>query len=415
MSEIKESPSVCVVCSVSIDPDDVIFTDYSDALCNECVQVCQRCDWIGSVNDDFHLVNGDQTWCDGCTENRAYWCGSCEEYNSWGTTYITDRGEDWCEGCLSGNTYYCEDCDEYTADGCDSCVSSRVIHDYSYRPDAIFHSNDRSEKLYFGIEIEVESGRTYDVNDSAEYAHRLETLDLAYLKHDGSLRNGYEIVTHPMSHDFYKNNATEFWDTLERLRSFYKVKSWDTNTCGLHIHISRAGFSNGAHMHNFLNLVYSNQKFYETMAGRSSDQWAKFTDIIYKDYERDAEGNVIRDGGDDYWNPARIIETRQFKHKLSGGHSDRYSAVNTNNYNTLEMRIFRGTVNSDTVKAHLDLAHASVEYTRTLNSNAVIAGALLVENFITYIELNQELYPHLCDRIVKLMPSVGLTRQNVSI
>ena len=414
MTEIEESPSVCVVCDTSIDPDDVIFANYGDALCNECVQICNRCDWIGSVNDDFHTVDADFTWCEDCTQNRAYWCDSCGEYNSNYTGYVVDRGENYCEDCLANSAYYCEDCDEYNADGCDSCVDGggRLIHDYSYRPDPIFHSTSNGERLYFGIEIEVESGRTFTLKDTAEYAQRLEDLGLAYLKHDGSLNNGFEIVTHPMSHSFYKSeDAQEFWKTLETLRNNYKVKSWDTSTCGLHIHISRNGFSGGAHMHNFLNLVYSNQRFYETLAGRSSDQWAKFTDNFQREYARDSEGNRIFTPEGGY----EITSKRTFAHKLDMNRSsDRYSAVNTNNHHTLEMRIFRGTVNGDTVQAHLDLAHASVEYTRHLNSSAVIAGALLAENFITYIELNQELYPNLYNRIAKLMPSVGLARQEVS-
>ena len=90
----------------------------------------------------------------------------------------------------------------YNADGCDGdcqegrdAYGNRIIHDYSYRPDALFHSTDKNERLYFGLEIEVEDPRT--LSESSEYAHRLEGMELAYLKHDGSLSCGYEIVTHP--------------------------------------------------------------------------------------------------------------------------------------------------------------------------------------------------------------------------
>ncbi len=411
----QEAPIDCAVCLISIDTDDVITADYGDPLCENCAVICERCDIVGSINDEFHTVDNNN-WCGSCTGNNAYWCEYCEEYNSRGTSYIVDRRESWCIDCTS-NAYYCDLCDEYNADGCDNCIDNcdddgnRIIHDYSYRPDAIFHSTDKNERLFFGIEIEVESGRTYTVQESAAFAHGLEALDLAYLKSDGSLDDGFEIVTHPMSHDFFKNEATELWDTLEKLRSWYKVKAWDTRTCGLHIHISRTGFTNGVHMHNFLNLIYSNQTFYETMAGRSSSQWAKFDDVEIRNYDRRNDGTPIRDEYDNLV----IKTTRSFKNKLQSFHGDRYSAVNTNNRETLEIRIFRGSVNGETIKSQIDLAHASVEYTRTLNSNAVIAGALLVENFITYIELNQELYPELCTRIAKLIPSVGLTRQNVSI
>lgn len=412
IDEVDESVHECAVCSTDIETDDVIFTSYdSSILCTDCAIICQRCDDVGSVNEVFHDVNGD-LWCESCTENRAYWCEGCEEYNSYGTSYIVDRGESWCESCTN-DAYWCDDCDEWNAEGCDSCAenSNRLIHDYNYRPDAIFHSTDKNERLFFGIEVEVEAGRNYEL--ASEYAYRLEALDLAYLKSDGSLNHGFEIVTHPMSHDFFKNEAQELWDTLEQLRTNdpYKVKAWDTNTCGLHIHISRTGFSSGSHMHRFLNLVYSNQEFYEKLAGRSSEQWAKFSDIMRNDYVRDKDGRPIEDDH----GFTRTVTTRTFKHKLGGYRgSDRYSAVNTNNSATLEMRIFRGSVNGDTIKAQLDLAHASVEYSRTINANDVINGALTADSFMWYIFQHEELYPQLVSRIDRLIPSVRLAEQNVS-
>ena len=417
--EVENQVHECAVCSTDIEADDVIFTYSGTEICSDCSQICYRCDNIESVNDRFHTVDGDN-WCEDCTERNAYWCESCEEYNSNGTAFVNDRSEHWCDSCLD-SAYYCEDCDEWNAEGCDRCSEdcddngNRIIHDYNYRPDAIFHSTTNDERLFFGIEIEVESRD--NLKDSAEYAHQLEALDLAYLKHDGSLSNGFEIVTHPMSHDFFKNEAGDFFRVMEGLRSQegIRVKSWDTRTCGLHIHISRTGFSGGAHMHRFLNLVYSNPEFYSTLAGRTSEQWAKFDDIYKREYKRDANGERIFNQDTGY----EIETKRTFKHKLDNNRgSDRYSAVNTNNHATLEMRIFRGSVNGDTIKSQIDLAHASVEYTRNLTVQDVTQGALTSDNFMWYIFEHELLYPELVARIDKLITPnlpVGLARQNVSI
>ena len=416
-------PDRCSVCDTDSNIDDLITTEYDSLVCGDCVVTCERCDSVGSANDCFHTIDGNQIWCESCTERRAYWCERCEGYNSDTSYYISDRSEHWCQDCSDCNAYWCDDCDEYNADGCDRCSEdpvsgdgSRLIHDYSYRPDAIFHSTNKDERLFFGIEIEVEAKD--DLRASAEYAHQLESMDLAYLKHDGSLNNGFEIVTHPMSHDFFKNEAGDFFAVMEGLRTQQgiRVKSWDTRTCGLHIHISRTGFSGGAHMHRFLNLVYSNPDFYSTLAGRTSDQWAKFTDIMRKDYVRDANGERI-------WSEDRgyeIVTKRTFKHKLDmDRNSDRYSAVNTLNRETLEMRIFRGSVNGDTIKSQLDLAHASVEYTRNLTVQDVTQGALTSDNFMWYIFQHEALYPELVARIDKCitpdLPIGRLADQNVSI
>ena len=156
--------------------------------------------------------------------------------------------------------------------------------------------------------------------------------------------------------------------------------------------------------------MYSNQEFYETLAGRSSEQWAKFSDIMVNDYARDRHGNIIEDDH----GFAMAVTKRTFKRKLGYRGSDRYSAVNTNNSETLEMRIFRGSVNSETIKAQLDLAHASVEYTRTINANDVINGALTADSFMWYIFQHEELYPQLVSRIDRLIPTMSASRQNVS-
>ena len=402
----------CSVCEYETDEDNLCTTEDGSLACDDCVQICNRCDTIGTTEDSFQTVDSDYTWCESCTDRRAHWCEACESYNSRGTSYVSDEQAHWCEYCLN-DAYYCEDCDEWNSSGCDSCEMDdgvRIIHDYSYRPDAIFHSTDKNERLFFGLEIEVEAG--YNRSESAMYAHQLESMDLAYLKHDGSLSNGFEIVTHPMSHDFFKNEAQDFWHVIEQLRSnpSYRVKSWDTRTCGLHIHISRTGFNGGSHMHRFLNLVYSNPEFYSMLAGRNSDQWAKFTDNFSREYARDANGERIFTPEGGY----EIISKRTFAHKLdSNRSSDRYSAVNTNNRETLEMRIFRGTVNGDTIKAQIDLAHASVEYTRNLTVQDVREGALSADLFMWYIFQHEDLYPELSARIDKLV--VGSARQEVSI
>ena len=241
--------------------------------------------------------------------------------------------------------------------------------------------------------------------DPADYAGRLEEYDLAYLKSDGSLNDGFEIVTHPMTHDFFKNEADEFWNTVAVLRDQYRVMTWGTGTAGIHIHISRTGFKGGPHMHRFLNLVYSNEQLYSTIAGRQSSRWAKFDDV----------DTAVRNGQDEegYTQYKRF---RSFKHKiLDGRNTDRYSAVNTQNRDTLELRIFKSTTKPERIKAYMDLAHASVEYTRNLTLQQVKDGALSSSAFITYVRENGSLYEHLVGLFDQLdINSVRLAEQNVS-
>jgi hypothetical protein len=403
MTEVtEESVAECAVCSTDIAPDDAYTTESQEIVCPDCARTCGYCGTCGTQHDDWNIVDND-LWCADCTDNHAYYCESCEEYNRHGTAYVADRDCYWCESCTN-NTFFCDDCDNYYEQGyCEDCGDTRVIHDYNYQPDPIFHSTKSDERLFFGIEVEVEAGR--NLSDASQYANQLEDMEIAYLKSDGSLNCGFEIVTHPMSHDYYKNEVPELFDTLNHLRENLSVKSWGTGTCGVHVHISRTGFNGGAHMHRFLNLVYSNKDLFSTIAGRESDRWAKFDDV------NTGDGQWVGYGAD-----REFVPVRNFRRKLDPRRShDRYSAVNTNNSNTLELRIFKGSTQAHVIKSYIDLAHASVEYTRTIPVREVANGALRPEPFVEYIIDNEKLYPELVERLNRLyIPTVWLTRQNVS-
>jgi hypothetical protein len=375
----------CIACNTELDSSDALYTRDNDPVCQDCIRICECCEDIISIDDEYNDVEG-RLWCQSCTENDAHWCDLGDHYFT-GYTYGTDDCSDvMCERCYERNTSYCEDCDATYLNGCEynhDEEDARLIHDYSYRPDPIFHSSeDENTRLYFGIEVETEiRGSDYSQRRvSAEYAGIiLESEKLAYLKHDGSLECGFEIVSHPMTHNYFMKEASTLWNVITKLKTDYNMIAWGTKTCGLHIHISRAGFSGGSHQHRFLQLVYNNKDFYEAMAGRSSSHWAKFDDVNDPETGR-----------------------KSFKHKLDRNGSDRYSAVNTNNRNTLEMRIFRGSLNHNYLKACIDLAHASVEFTRVMSVPEVRNHKLDCINLIQYVRDRAELYPALNSRLDRL-------------
>jgi hypothetical protein len=374
----------CIACNTELNSDDDGTTTSSgDPVCDSCVVMCIHCEQVITVDDEYNDVDGE-VWCEGCTRNDAHWCDLCDSYFT-GYTYGTDDSDStMCERCFEDNTSYCEDCDNTYLNGCDydhdGDNDGRTIHDYSYRPDPIFRkSDDEQTRLYFGIEIETEvrGGDYSNRRSAAEYAQQqLEMYDLAYLKSDGSLECGFEIVTHPLSHSYFMKDGDRLWNTIDKLKSEYGMMAWGTKTCGLHVHISRAGFNSGSHQHRFLQLVYNNKDFYEVLAGRSSSHWAKFDDIF--------DPNTGQ---------------KSFKNKFDRHGSDRYSAVNTNNRNTLEIRIFRGSLNPRFIKSAIDLAHASVEYTRVMSVREVRDDGLSCLKFRQYIESKPDLYPSLIERI----------------
>lgn len=380
----------CIACDTELDSDDVVLTRKGDPVCQDCIIVCEKCEDVLTVDDPYNTVE-DELWCERCTHNDAHWCDMGEHYFTGYQYSAADTSDTMCEACFERNASYCENCDEYFVNGCDYSHDEdddvRIVHDYSYRPDPVFRSSEGEDtRLYFGIEVETEArGEDWGIRrTAAEYAGLiLESERLAYLKSDGSLSCGFELVTHPMSHSYFMNNAGTLWDTIHSLKTNYNMMAWGTKTCGLHIHISRNGFNGGSHQHRFLQLVYNNKDFYEIMAGRSSSHWAKFDDI----YDHDGK--------------------KTFRHKLNREGSDRYAAVNTNNRNTLEMRIFRGSLNTGYIKACIDLAHASVEFTRTMSVPEVRNNKLDCINLIQYIRDRAELYSALNARLGRLSDAIS--------
>lgn len=387
---VAELKYECEMCSVELTGDDVYEQDNGQPVCSDCMRTCERCSSVGNENNDWNMVHGEM-WCRDCTMSEASFCDMCCEWFTGHSYSASDCSDTMCERCFENNTSYCEDCDDYYLDGCnyshDEDEDTGIIHDYSYRPDPIFHAGqDENSRLYFGIEIETETrGNDFGLRrEAAEYAHSLESMGLAYLKSDGSLECGFEIVTHPMTHNYFMNEATDLWSTIDKLKSDYSMMAWGTRTCGLHIHISRNGFNGGSHQHRFLQLVYNNREFYELMAGRSASHWAKFDDII--------DPNTGE---------------KSFKSKLNQRiGSDRYSAVNTNNRNTLEMRIFRGSLNTRFIKSCIDLAHASVEFSKVMSVREVREQGLDCINLIQYVRERVELYPSLNERLDRLSSQI---------
>lgn len=383
----------CVSCATESNPDDMLVTNNSEYVCNDCVQSCQRCDWVGTSDDSWYTVD-DDSWCEGCWSDHSWHCVRCEyTYDdgriSWYTVHGQGWREDWCEHCTSDNANYCDNCDEYTADDNDGCVrcDGGVVHEYSYKPNPVFHGGN-DNNLYMGFELEMELNNTTRFREAVDGVSELESNDVCYLKRDSSINGqGFELVTHPHTLTAYEQ-ATDLWNYIEKLRTEYHARSWDTDTCGLHVHVSRSAFKSGAHTHRWLSLIYRNPKEMMKLAGRKNSRFAKFDDV----YKPDEWG----------------IPQFTLYDKIHNVHrTERYAAVNTGNDYTLELRFFRGNMKREGVMTALELCHASAEYTRDLSVSDVKLGMLKWEWFADWVSANNGRYPNLYLRMSKV-PSVSL-------
>jgi hypothetical protein len=327
--------------------------------------ICQLC-LDERLLDNNEILDEDYFLCNSCDNFRHN--DSADYFN----------GEQFCQRCIDDHVYTCDDCSEQYWEGSDHYCSESsyggLIHDYGYKPRPYFYGRTSGERIFMGFELEVEV-RSGNMRDQAsEVVNALG--DHAYLKHDGSLNHGFEIVTHPHSLNSYKKEFA--FDSFKRFRS-NGLRSWDTSTCGLHVHVSRNAFgvydnrtdtisNNSRQFHElrFIKLIYDNQRQVCALAGRTSEDYANFHD---KGRLRDKVINGYSAGG-------------------------RHSAVNTENTNTLEVRIFRGSLNENRVLMALEFVHCAVEYTRNLKVNGK-NKALSWLAFVGYVHANQEQYPHL--------------------
>jgi DNA-directed RNA polymerase subunit RPC12/RpoP len=128
---------------------------------------------------------------------------------------------------MANNYYRCEDCgrlvdsDDAQHIGsniyCGDCAPSRIaIHDYGYKPAPKFYGSANSNAPFMGVELEVDHGSK--CTDCARTLTKLNKPDvLLYCKHDGSLDEGVEIVTHPMTLEYHMNEM-KWKDIISTLR-----------------------------------------------------------------------------------------------------------------------------------------------------------------------------------------------------
>jgi hypothetical protein len=381
----------CDGCSNEMSQDDSFTTGGGEVVCSDCVRLCEYCESTGTTNDEWYNVD-NQSWCESCWENESFTCNRCDycvSSNRDGGTNVGD--EYWCEDCVSNNATYCDECDEYYLDGrgCENCGGGDGrVHQYSYKPNPVFHGGN-DNNLYMGFELEMSYGDESDnYRSTIPDVLPLEQADVCYLKSDSSIEGwGYELVTHPHTLGAYER-ANDLWNYIESCRT-KGARSWDTTSCGLHVHVSRTAFKSGAHTHRFLSLIYRNPREMMKLAGRKNSRYARFDDV----YKPDEWG----------------IPQFNLRDKVhAGSFTERMSAVNTNNDYTLELRFFRGNMKREGIMTALELCHASVEYTRTMSVSDVKLGMLKWEWFADWVATNNGLYPNLYLRMSKV-PSVSLS------
>lgn len=289
--------------------------------------------------------------CPRCLERRTVICESCGE-RIWEDDNAGEPDTPLCQDCYDEDYTHCHRCGvllreasaQYEASDlyyerpyCNSCyldcTEDQPIHDYYFKPKPIFYGEG---PRYFGVELELDEGG----EDSCNARSLLETAnceeDYLYIKHDGSLNDGLELVTHPMSLDYQIHRLP--WGALCQKAVSQGYLSHRSGTCGLHVHISRAAFGSTERAQDaaIARVLYFFEKHWEELL--------KFSRRTRSQLERWADRYGYKE------QPMEILD-----YAKKGYHSGRYTCINLQNADTVEFRMFRGTLKPNTIFATLQL------------------------------------------------------------
>lgn len=288
---------------------------------------------------------------------RSYVDSSYMEYNS----LVIDVNGDIDH---LDNLYYWESDGEYHT--FEEEEENTLIQSYSYRPITSFkylssELKNNTEIPFLGIELEVENKLDKIKNNSM--AQLIDSSHL-YFKTDGSLSNGFEIVTHPLSFNWIQANSNKFKSMLTELKSS-GFNSYDSNTCGMHIHISKKSFGTWQ-LYRFMKFFAENKDFIVSISQRKIDQLKKWANI--------------EDNGN---------EELIYKAKKKDGNSSRYCAINLQNHSTIEIRIFRGTLNYCSFMKNIEFVNALFCYTNESSECTIPGFKEFVNSTSTYSNLKK--------------------------
>lgn len=322
-----------------------------------CTKTCARCGYAIHVAGEsaetnvspYHMMHAaarrlraHETLCIVCA--RAGDVPSCADCGRWlpnENDEVSDDDDIVCAACYNGRH---EDDDEGSEDedtaGAVTTVSGRVVSvprdgvaSHDFRPQTELKHVGAADKLrgrYLGIEVEAENCSRSGTMRSEGHDVVRQTDGHFFVKHDGSISYGFEMVSHPATIEWWRQHTFSHFGVMAKRgwRSYY------TTTCGMHVHVSRATLS-PASILKLLTFMRENQHFVLGVSRRVPsrlEQWAA--------PDCDYTKNLVRKAKD---------------HRLSG---NRYVALNTTNRATVEFRIFRGTLHGPAIMRNLELVSA---------------------------------------------------------
>lgn len=347
----------CAECFEVMSDDDQGARHGVDG-CDNCLMACERCDDVCVVDETVSVFSasfGDcERWCENCAEEYSGMCGRCDEtHRSSDLRRDRNLGIRMCPGCTEAEE---ERQAEQEAEE-EAGENAGTIGDYHNRDrhfmtrpihGAWTHSNgDR----FLGVELELECPemRWRDVEgiaaDLLQCVNHPGESQVMWAERDGSLSNGFELITQPMGLDA----QVALWSSVLGHASVGHLRSHNTTTCGLHVHVSRAGLSQ---LTIAKAVVFLNDRRNMDLISGIARRW------------------------DSGYSKQKTVKLG----KRAATDPDRYVMLNTLPQNTVEFRLFRGTTKPETVLGCIEFANAALNF-----CHDTPPAKLLTQDFIAWL------------------------------
>lgn len=306
-----ENQIYCSVCGCHCGMDEVYYMD-DRTFCYDCLdELTTFCEECGTRIFRATCVTGEHTLCVHCFDDYYTHCEECGRV------------------IHQNNVYY----DAQDRMLCDDCIENGSIYHYNYKPEPIFYGD--TDNLFLGVELELDDGGCNRRNAKrlTQIANEKDTR--IYIKTDGSLEEGFEIVTHPMTLQYHMEEMP--WQALTKEALSLGYRSHKSGTCGLHCHVNRT----------FFGATYAKQE----------ENIAKVLFLVEKYWEELLRFSRRTQGQINHWaarygfqaKPEQVLD-----HAKSSG-IGRYACINLQNANTIEFRMWRGTLKYNTLIATLQM------------------------------------------------------------
>lgn len=182
-----------------------------------------------------------------------------------------------------------------------------------------FKLREESGVPYLGVELEVDKSPDRNSEEVADKLTEIMGANFMYYETDGSVEHGFECITQPATFGYHYTRKHGNYENAFRLLVSSNFRSHNTNSCGLHVHVNRNYFKNDK---SYLFLLKVFDKYWNELSVFSRRQPSQLSRWASR-----YEGT-----------PEQILNTHE-------DIFDRYKCINFGNYNTIEFRIFRGTLN----------------------------------------------------------------------